>query len=267
MGWHRQVRSWPGGPRAPAAPVQGSRTPRSTRKAFPLRGNSQEVDMLGPEAPLRATGQCPKMRPTPGRLWFPTQMGRGASFLSQAPPPLKGEQPPTSKDQEGVITVFPERVGPQMTGSAGGQSVITIIRAKVASARTGQPGHAAPSLDGAGGGPSGRQALHGGGWALRTPGSARRGGDSSGCPALPAALEADRDQPGAPLTLCLVLSLGCRCGIVTVSEPKLKTWERAPPEGLSWVWTLGRIPSGAPFPGPGAVAWLSGARLAPNLIE
>ena len=237
--------------------------------------------MLGPEAPLRATGQCPKMQPTPGRLWFPTQMGQGASFLSQAPPPLKGEQPPTSKDQEGVITVFPERVGPQMTGSAGGQSVITIIRAKVASAPTGRPGHAAPSPDGAvgggpqdarlctaGGGPSGRQALHGGGGG--GPQDARlctAGAGPSGRPALPAALEADRDQPGAPLTLCLVLSLGCRRGIVTVSEPKLKTRERAPPEGLSWVWTLGRIPSGAPFPGPGAVAWLSGARLAPNLIK
>ena len=76
VGWHKQVRSWPGGPRAPAAPVQGSRTPRSTsRTAFPLRGNSQEVDMLGPEAAVRATGQRWRMRSAPGGLWFLTQMG------------------------------------------------------------------------------------------------------------------------------------------------------------------------------------------------
>lgn len=235
MGWHQQVRSWPGGPRAPAAPVQGSRTPRSTRKAFPLRGNSQEVDMLGPEAPLRATGQCPKMRPAPGRLWFPTQMGQGASLLSQVPPPLKGEQPPTSKDQEGVITVFPERVGPQMTGSAGGQSVITVIRGKVASARRGRPGHAAPSpevggpqdlwLCTAGGGPSGCPALHGMGGASGLPALHGRGAWGGGpqdawlcragrgrlrMPSSARCLEAGWDQPGAPLTLCLVLSLGCR---------------------------------------------------------
>ena len=234
MGWHQQVRSWPGGPRAPAAPVQGSRTPRSTRNAFLLRGNSQEVDMLGPEPALRATGQCLRMQPAPGGLWFLTQMGRGASFLSQAPPLPKGEQPPTSKGQEGVITVFPERVGPQMTGSTGGQGVTTIIRGRVASACRGQPGDMAPSPDG------------------------------GSCPqdsqALPAALEADGDLPGAPLTLRLVLSLGCRRRIVTVNEPKLKTWDQAPPERLSWVRTPGCIPSGAPFPGPGAVARWPGHR-------
>lgn len=81
---------------------------------------------------------------------------------------------------------------------------------------------------------------------------------AGGCPqdsqALPAALEADGDLLGAPLTLRLVLSLGCGRRIVTVNEPKLKTWDQAPPERLSWVRTLGCIPSGAPFPGPGAVA-------------
>lgn len=251
--------------------------------------------MLGPEAPLRATGQCPKMRPAPGRLWFPTQMGQGASLLSQVPPPLKGEQPPTSKDQEGVITVFPERVGPQMTGSAGGQSVITVIRGKVASARRGRPGHAAPSpevggpqdlwLCTAGGGPSGCPALHGMGGASGLPalhGRGAWGGGSSGCLALQGGAGAAQDArlcplPGGWLGPAWGSAHAVSCAkprlqtqnrrIVTVSEPKLKTWEQAPPEGLSWVWTLGRIPSGAPFPGPGAVAWASGARLAPNLIK
>ena len=109
-----------------------------------------------------------------------------------------------------------------------------------------------------------------------------RGGGSSGCLALQGGAGAAQDArlcplPGGWLGPAWGSAHAVSCAkprlqtqnrrIVTVSEPKLKTWEQAPPEGLSWVWTLGRIPSGAPFPGPGAVAWASGARLAPNLIK
>lgn len=84
------------------------------------------------------------------------------------------------------------------------------------------------------------------------------GGLPQDSPALPAALEADGDLPRAPLTPRVVPTrpdfLGHRRGIGIVRGPKLKTWDRAPPEGLSWVWSPGRIPSGTPFPGPGAVA-------------
>ena len=45
------------------------------RTAFPLRGNSQEVDMLGPEAAVRAMGQRRRMQSAPVGLWFLTQMG------------------------------------------------------------------------------------------------------------------------------------------------------------------------------------------------
>lgn len=112
VGWHQQVRSWPGGPRAPAAPVQGSRTPRSTRTAFPLRGNSQEVDMLGPEAAVRAMGQRPSMRPAPRRTLIPDPDGvRGLLPLPGAPA-AKGGAATDLKGPGRSNYCFPRACGP-----------------------------------------------------------------------------------------------------------------------------------------------------------
>lgn len=178
------------GPRAPAAPVQGSRTPSLHEKRLPAQGKQPEVDMLAQSLHSGPRGSAGGW----AHAWqtlVPDPDGARGLFLSQAPSHA-GSSHQTQRAGGRSNYCFPRACGPtddrvhRRTGCHHG-----LIGRRLSACR-GQPGDMAPSPDGAGL-PQDSQALPAQPWKLTT------------CP--------------GSLTLRLVLSLGCRRRIVTVNEP------------------------------------------------